>query len=241
MSLDLDTSTDGVLTADAHLVQSWADLNALKQDGARTVIVAGEGAYVKDSEGNQLIDGIGGLWCVNVGHRRREIIDAITEQLETLDFYSTFYNFTHPTAAALAVKLAELAPGPLNKVHFANSGSVANDGAVRILQHYYLRLGQPNKKQVLSRHGAYHGSTFLSIAMTTPEYSEGWHTAEGIVHHLKRPHYWREGGEMTEAEFRDSLIEDAKARIEAVGAENICCYIAEPIMGAGGVIVPPAG
>ncbi|MEZ5722050.1 MAG: aminotransferase class III-fold pyridoxal phosphate-dependent enzyme [Paracoccaceae bacterium] len=241
MSLDLDTSTDGVLTADAHLVQSWADLNALKQDGARTVIVAGEGAYVKDSEGNQLIDGIGGLWCVNVGHRRREIIDAITEQLETLDFYSTFYNFTHPTAAALAVKLAELAPGPLNKVHFANSGSVANDGAVRILQHYYLRLGQPNKKQVLSRHGAYHGSTFLSIAMTTPEYSEGWHTAEGIVHHLKRPHYWREGGDMTEAEFRDSLIEDAKARIEAVGAENICCYIAEPIMGAGGVIVPPAG
>ncbi|MCB1358558.1 MAG: aminotransferase class III-fold pyridoxal phosphate-dependent enzyme [Maritimibacter sp.] len=241
MSLDLDTSTDGVLTADTHLVQSWADLNALKQDGARTVIVEAEGAYVTDSEGNRLIDGIGGLWCVNAGHRRREIIDAITGQLQTLDFYSTFYNFTHPTAAALAEKLAELAPGPLNKVHFANSGSVANDGAVRILQHYYLRLGQPNKKQVLSRHGAYHGSTFLSIAMTTPDYSDGWHTAEGIVHHLKKPHYWREGGEMTEAEFRDSLIDDAKARIEAVGAENICAYIAEPIMGAGGVIVPPEG
>ena len=241
MSLDLDTSTDGVLTADTHLVQSWADLNALKQDGARTVIVEAEGAYVTDSEGNQLIDGIGGLWCVNAGHRRREIIEAITTQLNTLDFYSTFYNFTHPTAAALATKLAELAPGPLNKVHFGNSGSVANDGAVRILQHYYLRLGQPNKKQVLSRHGAYHGSTFLSIAMTTPDYSAGWHRAEGIVHHLARPHFWREGGEMTEAEFRDSLLADAKARIEAVGAENICAYIAEPIMGAGGVIVPPEG
>ena len=189
MSLDLDTSTDGVLTADTHLVQSFADLNALKQDGARTVIVGADGAFVTDSEGNKLIDGIGGLWCVNAGHRRREIIDAITEQLDTLDFYSTFYNFTHPAAAALATKLAELAPGHLNKVHFANSGSVANDTAIRILHHYYNRLGQPKKKQILSRHGAYHGSTHLAIAMTTPTYSDGWDKAEGLVHHLRCPHH----------------------------------------------------
>ncbi len=239
MSLDLDTSTDGVLTADTHLVQSFADLNALKQDGARTVIVGAEGAYVTDSEGNQLIDGIGGLWCVNAGHRRREIIDAITEQLETLDFYSTFYNFTHPAAAGLAAKLAELAPGHLNKVHFGNSGSVANDSAIRILHHYYNRLGQPKKKQVLSRQGAYHGSTYLAIAMTTPEYSDGWDKAEGLIHHLKKPHHWREGEGMTEAEFLDALIADAKGRIEGIGSENIACFIAEPIMGAGGIIVPP--
>ncbi|SDL23911.1 aminotransferase class III-fold pyridoxal phosphate-dependent enzyme [Aliiruegeria lutimaris] len=241
MSLDLDTSTDGVLTADTHLVQSFADLDLLKQDGARTVIVGAEGAYVTDSEGNKLIDGIGGLWCVNAGHRRREIIDAITEQLETLDFYSTFYNFTHPAAAALATKLAELAPGPLNKVHFANSGSVANDSAIRILHHYYNRLGQPKKKQILSRHGAYHGSTHLAIAMTTSAYSEGWDKVQGLVHHLRCPHHWREGGEMTEAEFLVALLEDARARIEEVGAENIACFIAEPIMGAGGIVMPPAG
>lgn len=241
MSLDLDTSTDGVLTADTHLVQSFADLDALKQDGARTVIVGGDGAFVTDSEGNELIDGIGGLWCVNAGHRRREIIDAITEQLETLDFYSTFYNFTHPAAAALAAKLAELAPGPLNKVHFANSGSVANDSAVRILHHYYNRLGQPKKKQVLSRHGAYHGSTHLAIAMTTPLYSDGWDKAEGLVHHLRCPHHWREGEGMTEAEFLDALIADARGKIEELGPETIACFIAEPIMGAGGIIVPPEG
>ncbi|WP_068112794.1 aminotransferase class III-fold pyridoxal phosphate-dependent enzyme [Tropicimonas marinistellae] len=241
MSLDLDMSTDGVLTADTHLVQSFADLNALKQDGARTVIVGAEGAYVTDSEGNRLIDGIGGLWCVNAGHRRPEIIAAITEQLETLDYYSTFYNFTHPTAATLAAKLAELAPGPLNKVHFGNSGSVANDSAVRILHHYYNRLGQPKKKQVLSRHGAYHGSTHLAIAMTTPGYSEGWDKAEGLVHHLRCPHHWREGADMSEAEFLDALIDDAKDKVEEIGAENIACFIAEPIMGAGGIIVPPAG
>jgi len=241
MSLDLDTSTDGVLTSDVHLVQSFADLNALKQDGARTVIVEAEGACVTDSEGNTLIDGIGGLWCVNAGHRRQEIIDAIRDQLETLDFYSTFYNFTHPAAAALARKLSELAPGHLNAVHFGNSGSVANDSAVRILHHYYNRLGQPKKKQILSRHGAYHGSTHLAIAMTTPAYSDGWDTAEGLVHHLKCPHHWREGGGMTEPEFLTSLIADAKDRIETVGAENIACFIAEPIMGAGGIIVPPKG
>ncbi|MBA86006.1 MAG: aspartate aminotransferase family protein [Rhodobacteraceae bacterium] len=241
MSLDLDLTTDAVLTADTHLVQSFADLNALKQNGARTVIVGAQGAHVTDSDGNQLIDGIGGLWCVNVGHGRSEIIDAITEQLNTLDYYSTFYNFTHPTAAALAAKLAELAPGHLNAVHFGNSGSVANDSAIRILHHYYNRLGQPQKKLILSREGAYHGSTHLAIAMTTPAYSDGWDKAEGLVHHLKCPHYWRNGDGMTEAEFLTSLLEDAKTRIEALGAENIACFIAEPVMGAGGVIVPPEG
>ena len=165
MSLDIDTSTDGVLTADTHLVQSFADLNALKQNDARTAIVGAKGAYVTDSEGNELIDGIGGLWCVNAGHGRKEIIDAITDQLNTLDYYSTFYNFTHPTAAALSKKLAELAPGHLNSVHFGNSGSVANDSAIRILHHYNNRSGRPNKKLILARHGAYHGSIFAAIAV----------------------------------------------------------------------------
>lgn len=241
MSLAIDITTDGVLTSDTHLVQSFADLNALKQRDARTVIVGAEGAHVTDSEGNQLIDGIGGLWCVNVGHKRKEIIDAITEQLNTLDFYSTFYNFTHPTAAALASKLAELAPGNLNSVHFGNSGSVANDTAIRILHHYYNRLGKPSKKLILSRHGAYHGSTYLAMAMTTPAYSEGWDTAQGLVHHLRLPHYWREGDGMSETEFLDALLEDARTRIENLGADNIACFIAEPIQGAGGLIVPPEG
>ncbi|EIE53149.1 hypothetical protein AL036_18390 [Salipiger aestuarii] len=241
MTLDLPVTTDEILTTDVHLVQSWADLNALKQNGARTAIVAAEGSYVTDSEGNKLIDGIGGLWCVNVGHKRAEIIDAVTDQLNTLDFYSTFYSFTHPAAAALAEKLAQLAPGNLNKVHFGNSGSVANETAVRVLHHYYKRLGRPKKRMVLSRHGAYHGSTHLAIAMTTPGYSEGWHKAEGVVHHLAKPHFWREGDGMTEPEFLDSLMADMKASIESIGAENIACFIGEPIMGAGGVIVPPAG
>lgn len=241
MTLDPQMTTDEVLTADTHLIQSFADLNALKQNDARTVIVGAEGALVRDSEGNELIDGIGGLWCVNVGHRRKEIIDAIHAQLNELDFYSTFYNFTHPTAATLASKIASLAPGHLNKVYFANSGSVANDSAVRILHHYNNRLGRPNKKKILSRIGAYHGSTHLAIAMTTPGYSEGWDSAGELVHHLRSPHFWREGDGMSEAEFLDALVADLEQTIERMGAENIAAFIAEPIMGAGGVIVAPTG
>ena len=230
-----------ILAQDEHLIQSFADLNALKQQGARTVISRAKGAYVYDSDGNELIDGIGGLWCVNIGHGNDEMIEAISNQLKTLDYYSTFYNFTHPAAAALADKIAQLAPGHLNAVYFGNSGSVANDSAIRMLHHYNIRKGKPEKKLVLSRHGAYHGSTHLAMAMTTPGYSEGWHAASELVHHLRSPHYWREGGDMTEAEFLDALINDLTQSIERIGAENICAFIAEPIQGAGGVVTAPAG
>lgn len=233
--------TLGILAQDDHLIQSFADLNALKQQGARTVISRAKGAYVYDNDGNELIDGIGGLWCVNIGHGNEDVINAITTQLQTLDYYSTFYNFTHPAAAALAEKIAQLAPGHLNAVYFGNSGSVANDSAIRILHHYNIRKGHPEKKLVLSRQGAYHGSTHLAMAMTTPGYAEGWHCASDLVHHLRSPHFWREGGEMSEAEFLDALIDDLTQSIERIGADKICAFIAEPIQGAGGVITAPAG
>lgn len=233
--------THDILQQDDHLIQSFADLHGLKEQGARTVITRAKGAYVYDSAGSELIDGIGGLWCVNIGHGHPEMISAITEQLQTLDYYSTFYNFTHPTAAALAAKVAELAPGHLNAVHFGNSGSVANDSAIRMLHHYNIRKGLPNKKLVLSRHGAYHGSTHLAMAMTTPEYSDGWHCARDLVHHLQSPHFWREGAGASEAEFLDILMDDLRGNIERIGAENICAFIAEPIQGAGGVVMAPKG
>jgi adenosylmethionine-8-amino-7-oxononanoate aminotransferase len=243
MTLDIPTGTDDILTSDSHLIQSFANLHGLKQQDARTAIVGAKGAMVTDSEGNELIDGIGGLWCVNVGHGRTEIIDAITEQLKTLDYYSTFYNFTHPAAAELAKKVTSLAPDSLNHVYFANSGSVANDTAVRMLHHYNNLKGRPNKKQILSRVGAYHGSTYLAMALTTPAYSEDWDTAaNGLVHHLRSPYQYREGEDgMTEAEFLEVLAKDMTDTIERVGADNIAGFFAEPIMGAGGVLVAPKG
>ena len=232
---------DQILELDNHLVHSFSDLNALKEKSARTVITMADGPYVYDAKGNKYIDGIGGLWCVNVGHGRHEIADAIAAQLKELDYYSTFYNLTHPLAAELSQKIASMAPGDLNKVYFGNSGSVANDTAVRILQHYFNRKGQPNKKRILSRIGAYHGSTYMAIAMTTPAYREGWDSADHLVDFLSSPYPYRRPENMNVEEFCDFLVEEMVEKIESIGAENIAGFIAEPIMGAGGVIVPPPG
>jgi len=234
-------SVDTVLQQDDHLVHSFANLDALKQENARTVITRAQGAYVYDAEGNQFIDGIGGLWCVNVGHGRHEIADAIAKQLKDLDYYSTFYNLTHPLAAELSQKVASMAPGNLNKVYFGNSGSVANDSAIRMLQHYYNRLGKSNKKRILSRVGAYHGSTYMAVAMTTPAYRDGWDSADHLVDFLSSPYPYRRPDNMDVEEFCDFLIEEMEETIERIGAENIAAFIAEPILGAGGVIVPPKG
>jgi len=235
------SNLDQIMEMNSHLIHSFADLHSIKQDGGPTVITGAEGAYVVNSEGEKMLDGIGGLWCVNIGHGRREIIDAITKQLHELDYYSTFYNLTHPLAAELADKITSLAPDNLNHVYFANSGSVANDTAIRILHHYYNRIGKPKKKKILSRIGAYHGSTHLAIAMTTPAYRIGWDSAEELVHHLSSPLPYRRPDGMTEEEFCDHLIDEMKTTIEGMGAENIACFIAEPVMGAGGVILPPEG
>lgn len=233
--------TDSILAKDAHLVHSFADLNSLEAEGARTVITQAEGAYVFNARGERFLDGMAGLWCVNVGHGRREISEAVADQLNTLDYFSTFYNLTHPTAAELAHKITDLAPGSLNHVYFANSGSVANDTAIRVLHHYFNRIGQPRKKKILSRIGAYHGSTHLAIAMTTPLYRAGWDSAEDLVHFLSSPCPYHRPDNMTEEQFADFLIEELEREIEKVGAERIACFIAEPIMGAGGVLVPPEG
>ncbi len=237
----LNDRTDEILQLDKHLVHSFADLHALTEPDARTVITQAEGAYVFDARGERYLDGMAGLWCVNIGHGRREISAAIADQLNTLDYFSTFYNLTHPTAASLAAKIAELAPGNLNHVYFANSGSVANDTAIRIVHHYFNRLGKPGKRKILSRMGAYHGSTHLAIAMTTPQYREGWNSADELVHFLPSPDVYRRPEGMSKEQFCDHLIDDMRQQIESIGAENIACFIAEPIMGAGGVIVAPDG
>lgn len=233
--------TDHILQQDEHLVHAFSDLHSLQQEGARTVISQAEGAYVYNARGDRFLDGMAGLWCVNIGHGRPEIAAAVAEQLNTLDYYSTFYNLTHPTAATLAHKIAELAPGELNHVYFANSGSVANDSAVRVLHHYNNRLGNPNKKKILSRVGAYHGSTHLAIAMTTPKYRAGWDSADELVHFLSSPCRYHHPDTISDDEFCDFLVEEMRDAIESLGADNIACFIAEPLMGAGGVIVPPPG
>ncbi|ADE40005.1 aminotransferase class III-fold pyridoxal phosphate-dependent enzyme [Candidatus Puniceispirillum marinum] len=236
-----ENNSDKIFSDDTHLIQSFADLNNLKQSIGRLAITGAKGVYVTDSEGKRYFDGMGGLWCVNIGHGNADVIAAVTRQLETLDYFSTFFEFTHPVAAELARKLATLAPDRLNHVYFSNSGSVANDTAIRILHHYNNLRGHPKKKKILSRVNAYHGSTYLAIAMTTPVFSQGWDAARDLVHHIRCPKREPDEMNLSDADFIDILAEDMEQAISKIGAENIACFIAEPIMGACGVIIPPEG
>lgn len=223
-----------------HVIHPFSDLSANRIEGC-SVIADGEGVYVQNSDGDRFIDGMAGLWCVNIGYGREEMIDAIADQIRRIPFFSTFVNLTNEPQSILAEKLSQLAPGDLNRVFFAASGSVANDTAIRMVHHYFNCLGKPNKKQIISRENAYHGSTYLAMSMTGPAYHTGFDTIDGLIHHLPAPYPYRNQGEMSEAEFCDQCVNDLENKILELGPENVACFIAEPIMGAGGVIVPPAG
>ena len=224
-----------------HAIHPWTDFSSFKEEGS-LVIAESEGCYVFDSDGNKYLDGIGGLWCVNIGYGRDEMAQAIAEQARRITYYSTFGHLTTPPAAELAAKLAELAPGSLNHVFFGTGGSMSNDTSIRIIHYYFNRLGKSTKKKIISRTDAYHGSTYLAMSMTGIEYDhQGFDLAPELVHHIPNPNPYRRPDGMSMEEFCDEKVADLRNAIETLGAENVACFIAEPIMGAGGVIVPPPG
>ncbi len=224
-----------------HYIHPWTDFSVFKEVGS-DVIAESEGIYVYDAEGKRYIDGIGGLWCVNIGYGRDEMAQAIADQVRRIPYYSTFTHLTTPPAAELAAKLAELAPGPLNRVFYGTGGSMANDTAVRIAHFYFNRLGQPEKKHVISRVDGYHGSTYLAASITGVMFDRiGFDVVEDTIHHVSPPNCYRRPEGMSLEAFCDHLVEEFEAKIQEVGPEKIACFFAEPIMGAGGVIVAPPG
>ena len=223
-----------------HLMHPFADLHFM-ESSERTVIARAEGNYVYDESGRRYLDGLGGMWCSNIGHGRPEMARVIAEQIRTLDYYSPFDDLCNPPMAELAETLAARAPGDLNRVIFTTCGSTAADSAIRIAHHYWHRLGQPQRRHILTRHHAYHGSSYLTASLSDPGYSEGWLREQGFVHHLMAPYAYRNGRDLSEAAFCDLLLEDMRSTIERIGPHNIACFIAEPILGSGGVIVPPEG
>tara|TARA_B100002003_G_C14130861_1_gene543926 strand:+ start:728 stop:2128 length:1401 start_codon:yes stop_codon:yes gene_type:complete len=224
-----------------HHIHPWIDFSTFKDEGSM-IMSNSDGAYVFDSEGNKYIDGIGGLWCVNIGYGNEEMEEAIAAQLKELPYYTTFGPHTTPPAAELASKLATLTPGTLDKVFFGTGGSLANDTAVRIIHFYFNRLGQHNKKKIIARTDGYHGSTYLAMSMTGITFNhQGFDLAPDLVHHIPAPNPYRRPPGMTESEFCDAKVNDLENKITELGPENVACFIAEPIMGAGGVIVPPDG
>ena len=224
----------------AHHMHPFTNGNALAAKGAR-VITRAEGVTLTDSEGQQILDAMSGLWCVNIGYGREELVEAAARQMRELPFYNTFFMSTHVPAVALSAEIAKLAPGNLNHVFFASGGSEANDTNLRMARHYWALLGKPEKKTIIARKNAYHGSTVAgaSLGGMTGMHKQGGLPIPGIVH-IGQPYWYLEGGEMDPEEFGLLRARELEEMIEKLGEDNVAAFIAEPIQGAGGVIVPPA-
>ncbi len=224
-----------------HQIHPWTDFSTFEETGS-LVIAESEGCYVYDSDGNKFLDGIAGLWCVNVGYGRDEIAQAMADQARRMTYYSSFGHHTSVPAAELAAKLAELAPGNLNHIFFGTGGSLANDTAVRIIHFYFNQLGKPTKKQIITRHDGYHGSTYLAMTLTGVAFDhQGFDLAPDLVHRIANPNPYRRPDGLSEADFLDRLVREFEEKILEIGPDNVAAFFAEPIMGAGGVIVPPNG
>lgn len=223
----------------AHHMHPFTHADGLGQKGAR-VITRADGCWLNDSEGNRILDGMAGLWCVNIGYGRRELADVAQRQMMELPFYNTFFQTTHVPAIALANRLAELAPGDLNHVFFAGSGSEANDTNIRAVRTYWDVKGQPERKVIISRWNGYHGSSVGSGSLGG---MKGMHAQGGMpipdIHHINQPNWWAEGGDMTPKDFGLARARELEAAIEEIGPHRVAAFIAEPVQGAGGVIVPP--
>ena len=223
----------------AHHLHPFTHGDELAAKGAR-IVTRAEGCWLTDSDGNRILDGMAGLWCVNIGYGRSELADAAHRQMLELPYYNTFFQTSHVPALNLAAKLAELAPGDLNHVFFASSGSEANDTNLRLVRTYWEEKGEPERQVIISRWNAYHGSSVGSGSLGG---MKGMHAQGGMpipgIHHIDQPNWWSEGGYTTPEAFGLERAQALETAILEIGPEKVAAFIAEPIQGAGGVIVPP--
>ena len=223
----------------AHHMHPFTTNDDLEKKGAR-VITRAKGVTLTDSEGNEILDAMAGLWCVNIGYGRDELAEVSSRQMRELPYYNTFFQTTHVPAIALAERLAELTPYDLNNVFFANSGSEANDTNIRIVRTYWQEKGQPEKTVIISRKNAYHGSSVASSALGG---MSGMHAQSGMIpdiHHIDQPNWWAEGGDMSPEDFGLERAQQLEKAILELGEHKVAAFIGEPVQGAGGVIIPPS-
>lgn len=218
--------------------------NAVKhKEVGPLVIERGEGIYVYDDQGRRYIEGMAGLWSVAVGFNESRLVEAATRQMQKLPFYHTFTHKANTPSIELAEKLVQLTDGAMSGAFFTNSGSEANDTVIKMVWYYNNALGLPDKKKIIARKRAYHGVTVASASLTglAPNH-KGFDLPLPRMKHVSTPHFYREAlpGETEEA-FAGRLAAELDALIQAEGPETVAAFIGEPVMGAGGVLVPPAG
>jgi putrescine aminotransferase len=210
--------------------------------GGSRIITHAQGSTIYDGEGNAILDGMAGLWCVNVGYGRPELVEVATRQMTELPFYNTFFRTATPPPIELATRLAGLMGGKLQHVFFNNSGSESNDTVFRLVRTYWALKGEPKRTVFISRHNAYHGSTVASASLGGMSFM---HVQGGMpipgVEHVMQPYPFGEGFGEDPADFASRAAQAIEDRILAIGPENVAAFIGEPVQGAGGVIIPPPG
>ena len=205
----------------------------------RKLIIKSENIYLYDEDGKRYIDGPGGMWCNNIGHGNKEIGEAIKKQIEKMDYCSPFSESTE-VSAELASVLSELSPGDLNTVFFTSDGSTANETALRFVMYYNNLLGKKEKKHIITRDRAYHGSTYLTGSITGKDREKNYFDFEkNFIHHLGSPNPYRRKENQSEQEFCDEKVKEFEDKILEIGPKKVAAYIAEPVLASGGCIIPP--
>jgi putrescine aminotransferase len=222
-----------------HYLHPFTDFKALAAEGAR-VITRAEGAYLYDSEGRKILDGMAGLWCVNIGYGRKELAEAAYRQMQELPYYNSFFKSANPPAIELARVLAELTPPQFKRAFFTGSGSESNDTIVRMVRRYWDLLGEGGRRVIVSRHNAYHGSTMAgaSLGGMSAMHAQGGLPIPDIVH-IEQPYWFENGTDVSPAEYGLRAARRLAEKIEEIGPGRVAAFIGEPIQGAGGVIIPP--
>jgi len=224
-----------------HYVHPWTDFSTFKEQGSM-ILADSDNVHVVDGEGKRYLDGIGGLWCVNIGYAREEMAQAIADQIMNIPYYSSFGHHTTVPAAQLSAKLAELAPGNLNHVFTVVAALLPTIPRFGIIHFYFNQLGKKSKKKIISRIDGYHGSTYMAMSITGVKFDHiGFDIEEELVHHISCPNRYRRPNDQSIEDFCDEKIQELEDKILELGPDNVAAFFAEPIMGAGGVIVPPKG
>lgn len=239
--VDQYTDTQTLQALDnAHYLHPFSDHKALREKGAR-MIVRAQGVYIWDSDGNRILDGMAGLWCTNIGYGEKRLADAAQRQMIELPYYNSFFQCAHPPVVELAKEIADLAPEHMNQVFFTGSGSESNDTVLRMVRHYWTLKGQPEKFTIIGRHNGYHGSTVAgaSLGGMKAMHKQGGLPIPGI-HHIAQPYWFGEGGDLTPEEFGIQAAQELEKAILEIGEDKVAAFIAEPIQGAGGVVIPPS-
>ncbi len=237
---NLPPTEDIQATDAAHHLHPFTDAKQIHAQKTR-VITRAEGCYVYESNGAKLLDGMSGLWCVNVGYSQPRIVEAVHRQMSVLPFYNTFFQCTHPVATELAEKLASVLPGDMNHVMFTNSGSESNETIIRLVRHYWSVMGKPTKTNIISRKLGYHGSSMGSASLggMNAMHRQGGLPIPGI-HHIDPPYWFGHDGDMSPVELGRERAKQLNTMIDWLGEDNVGAFIGEPIQGAAGVLIPPA-